>query len=418
MGMHDIQHAARGSAAIFSAAAPLIALLVCLIALAACSASPPNGAQGDSDGSSQEASVNIDYGNVHEIYFAGGCFWGIEEYFSRIPGVADVQVGYANGTTEDPSYEQVCTGTTGYAETARIAYDPSIVSLETLTRQFFKVIDPTSVNRQHNDVGSQYRTGVYYTDEADLPVLQEVFDEVQSGYDAPLATELQPLATFALAEDYHQDYLRKNPNGYCPIDFSTLDNVKLERGEDGGTCAVDDSGQMCGTPAADGNAVTEGDPAGVSVDASRYSKPSDQELRSALSDVQYRVTQQAGTEAPYTGAYLKTDDPGLYVDVATGEPLFSSDDKYDAGTGWPAFTKPIAPEVIVTSQDTSHGMVRTEVRSRVGNSHLGHVFNDGPAGAGGLHYCIDSAALRFIPYAEMDDQGYSAFKEACSAHGE
>ena len=307
---------------------------------------------------------------LREIYYAGGCFWGVESYFSQIPGVESVTVGYANGYTENPTYEQVCGGNTGYAETAHVVYDPDRVSLQTLTEHFFAIIDPLSLNRQGNDRGSQYRSGIYYADENDRETLQAVWDGQQKKYAQPVQTELEPLRCYYLAEDYHQQYLAKNPGGYCHIDFSSLADF------------------------------------GQRIDPGRYAKPPQDKLRSMLTEEQYRVTQQGGTEYPYTGEYDSLFEPGIYVDVVTGEPLFLSADKFDSGCGWPSFSKPIDAAVVVESQDDSFGMHRTEVRSRVGDSHLGHVFPDGPAEKGGMRYCINSASLRFIPYSEMEKEGY------------
>lgn len=311
---------------------------------------------------------------LREIYFAGGCFWGVEAYFAQIPGVEDVTVGYANGTTENPTYQQVCSGETGHAETAHVLYDPHKVSLKTLAEHFFRIINPLSVNQQGNDVGSQYRTGIFYTDPADRKLLEGVWDAEQEKYSVPLATQLLPLSNYYLAEEYHQDYLKKNPGGYCHIDFSSLEDVT----------------QL--------------------VDPADYTKPSQEELRAKLTDEQYRVTQQGETEFAFTGAYDHLFEPGIYVDVATGEPLFLSTDKFDSGCGWPSFSKPIAPEVVVEYADNSLGLSRTEVRSRVGDSHLGHVFEDGPRDQGGLRYCINSASLRFIPYSDMEREGYGNLK--------
>ena len=311
-----------------------------------------------------------DASRLREIYFAGGCFWGVESYFSQVPGVRSATVGYANGDTANPSYQEVCTGKTGHAETVHLVYDPDQVSLQTLTEHFFLIINPLTLNRQGNDSGSQYRSGVYYTDESDLELLQQVRDAEQEKYTAPIQTELLPLRCYYLAEDYHQDYLEKNPGGYCHIDFSSLaDFPRLEQ-------------------------------------SSAYSRPSDQEIRSMLTEEQYRVTQENATERPFSGEYDQLFEPGIYVDVVTGEPLFLSADKYDAGCGWPSFSRPIDAEAVVESSDTSYGMNRTEVRSRVGDSHLGHVFSDGPAALGGMRYCINSASLRFVPYAEMEKEGY------------
>lgn len=321
------------------------------------------------------------------IYLAGGCFWGVEEYFSRIPGVHNATSGYANGTTDNPRYEEVCSGATGYTETVRVDYDSSIVGLKTLARQFFKIIDPTSVNKQGNDRGSQYRSGVYYVDEADKSVLQSVFDETAKTTRGKIVTELLPLQNFFPAEEYHQDYLEKNPNGYCHIDFSSLNDIETEA------------------------------PQAPPVDLSKYHKPTDEELRMLLTPGQYDVTQNAATEAPFANDYFSNHKAGIYVDIVTGEPLFSSTDKYDSGCGWPSFTRPIDPEVSVEYEDMSHGMIRTEVRSRVGDSHLGHVFGDGPSEKGGLRYCINSHSLRFIAYENMVEEGYGEFMPLCMTYG-
>lgn len=332
--------------------------------------------------------VEIDENNLREIYFAGGCFWGIGAYFSLVPGVADTTSGYANGTTENPTYEEVCFGNTGYAETVRVRYDPDAVSLQTLAEHYFGLIDPVSVNRQGHDNGTQYRTGIYYpdgTDETDITTLQAVMDAEATEIGKELAVEFQPLTCFYEAEERHQNYLDNNPTGYCHVDFSGL------------RAFVDDSESGEGS-------------ASGSLDPSAYEKPTDEELRNQLTSEQYDVTQNAATERPFTGEYYDNVEPGIYVDVATGEPLFSSTDQYDAGCGWPSFTKPIDPDVIVEREDGSYGMIRTEVSSRVGDSHLGHVFSDGPAEEGGLRYCINSASLRFVPLNDMDAEGYGDLK--------
>ncbi len=328
--------------------------------------------------------VSMDLSNTKEIYLAGGCFWGIEEYFSRIPGVLDTVSGYANGTTADPSYQDVCSGKTGHAETVRVVYDPRQVSLKTLIGQYFKVIDPTVLNRQGNDAGTQYRTGIFYTDEEDLKIIQEVYDSQKSLYEDEIVTELKPLTYFYEAEEYHQDYLVKNPGGYCHVDFSTLNDL-------------DDDGI---------------------VDPDDYSRPDDETIRSLLTDIQYSVTQHNATEPAFGNEFYDNRRPGIYVDIVTGEPLFSSADQYDSGCGWPAFTRPIAPETVLEYTDKSYGMIRTEVRSRVGDSHLGHVFEDGPQEKGGLRYCINSASLRFIPYEQMEGEGYGEYMQFCDTYNE
>lgn len=308
--------------------------------------------------------------NMKEIYFAGGCFWGTEKVFKSVPGVVETTVGYANGHTENPTYQEVCTDTTGHRETVKVEYDPEVISLEKLTRVYFLVIDPTVENRQGNDRGTQYQTGVYYSDPADLEILTAVFDEQRLQYD-PFCVELEPLDGFWTAEEYHQDYLEKNPGGYCHITQVEMEAVEALLAEDDGE--------------------------------------TEEELRERIGDLAYEVTQNAATEYAFTGEYDHFFEPGIYVDIVSGEPLFLSTDKYDSGCGWPAFTRPIDESAVVYNTDTTHGMIRTEVRSQGADSHLGHVFNDGPVEAGGQRYCINSAALRFIPLSEMEAEGYGEF---------
>jgi len=309
-----------------------------------------------------------DMGLLKEIYLAGGCFWGLEAYMARVPGVYDAESGYANGNTENPSYEDLIYRQSGHAETVRVQYDPNTVSLTTLLKYYFKVIDPTSLNKQGNDRGIQYRTGIYYTDPAELPVIQTEISDVQNKYTKPVVVEVKPLLQYFKAEEYHQDYLEKNPDGYCHIDL---------------------------------NLVTE-----PVIDSMKYPKPSDAALREKLTEIQYRVTQLNDTERAFSNEFWDNHRQGLYVDVATGEPLFTSIDKYDSGCGWPSFTKPISQEVVTYREDRSFNMIRVEVRSRSGNSHLGHVFDDGPADKGGKRFCINSAAIAFIPLEDMDALGY------------
>ena len=302
-----------------------------------------------------------------EIYLAGGCFWGLEDYFSRIEGVKKTTVGYANGQVESTNYQLI--HQTDHAETVHLIYDEKRISLREILLYYFRVIDPLSVNKQGNDVGRQYRTGVYYTDEGDKAVIEQVFAEQEKQLGQKIAVELEPLRHYVLAEDYHQDYLKKNPDGYCHIN-------------------VNDAYQPL-------------------VDPGQYEKPTDAELKEQLTQEQYQVTQHSATERPFHNAYNATFEEGIYVDVTTGEPLFFAGDKFESGCGWPSFSRPIAREVLRYYEDKSHGMERIEVRSRSGNAHLGHVFTDGPETAGGLRYCINSAALRFIPKEKMEAEGYA-----------
>lgn len=312
--------------------------------------------------------------NTQEIYLAGGCFWGLEAYFQRINGVLDAQSGYANGHTENPSYEAVCTQQTGHAETVRVLYDADTVSLDDILRHFFRVIDPTSINRQGNDIGTQYRSGIYFTTPEQQAIAQAACTREQAYYREPLAVEVLPLTQFYLAEDYHQDYLDKNPNGYCHIDLAQA-RVPL---------------------------------------APDFVKPDADSLRAQLTPEQYRITQENGTERPFSHEYDHLFAAGIYVDVVSGAPLFSSDAKFDSGCGWPSFLRPIEAACTTLLPDYSHGMQRVEVRSRLADSHLGHVFPDVPAELGGLRYCINGASLRFIPRDEMVAQGYGAWLDFVS----
>lgn len=305
------------------------------------------------------------------IYFAGGCFWGVQAYFQRIQGVIETKVGYANGSTENPTYEDVCRRDTGHAETVEVIYDDNVLNLNDLMKYFFRIIEPTSLNRQGNDVGVQYRTGVYFIDLKDEKIIADAIAAEQQKYALPIVVENLPLQRFDLAEDYHQGYLDKNPQGYCHID------VRL---------------------------------ANFPIYHANFTKPSDEKLREMLTDEQYYVTQQNGTERPFSHEYDRLFARGLYVDIVSGEPLFSSRDKFDSGCGWAAFSQPVSPDALVQHLDLTHGMRRVEVRSGMANSHLGHVFPDGQPERGGLRYCINGASLRFVPFDEMDEQGYGAWK--------
>ncbi len=313
------------------------------------------------------------------IYFAGGCFWGTEYFFQQVRGVSGTEVGYANGNTKNPTYEEVVRHNTGFAETVKVTYDPRQVDLNLLLDLYFKAIDPTSLNRQGNDIGTQYRTGIYYTHEDQLPWIQAAVKTVSGYYDKPVVVEVLPLKNFYTAEEYHQDYLVKNPNGYCHISPALFEFAR------------------------------KANEAKKQAETTAYEKPDDATLRKVLSREQYAVTQQNATEKPFENEYWNEFREGIYVDVTTGEPLFVSTDKFESGCGWPSFSKPIDEALIDEKSDNSFGMRRTEVRSKAGDAHLGHVFNDGPKDRGGLRYCINSASLRFIPKEEMEQEGYGRY---------
>ena len=309
------------------------------------------------------------------LYFAGGCFWGTEHFFKQIRGVISTEVGYANGTLQHaPSYEEVCSGNTGFAETVKIVYNPQVVDLKLLLELYFKTIDPTSLNKQGNDVGDQYRTGIYYTDAGVKTTIDEAIAALAKNYKKPIVVEVSPLKNFYQAEEYHQDYLDKNPRGYCHIPTKLFEVARKANPE-----------------------------------PIKFKKPTEAELRSRLSKEQYAVTQQNATETPFANEYWDEQREGIYVDITTGEPLFSSLDKFQSGCGWPSFAKPIDKKLIEEKEDKSYHMTRTEVRSKLGDAHLGHVFDDGPKQLGGLRYCINSASLRFIPKEDMQKEGYGEY---------
>lgn len=318
--------------------------------------------------------------NLKTIYLAGGCFWGMQKLMDSLKGVVSTQVGYANGNKEIiPDYKLVCAGNTGYKETVKIDYDPQIIPLENILKAYFYVIDPTVENKQGNDSGTQYQTGVYYTDEADLPAINAAAEEVRQNQSV-FKVEIKPLEVFYPAEEYHQKYLQKNPGGYCHISGGEIS-----------ACAAKFGGKE-------------------EVKA-EYSKPSQAHIKKKLSPEEYAVTQEAATEPPFKNKYWNFEGKGLYVDVVTGEPLFTSMQKYKSPSGWPSFSAPINANAVVFKQDNSHGMQRTEVRSKIGGSHLGHVFEGDIHSPTGTRYCMNSAALRFIPYEELDLAGYGEFKE-------
>ncbi len=301
-----------------------------------------------------------------EIYLAGGCFWGTDHLFSLVDGVISTEAGYANSRVPHPTYEMVCSGRTGAAETVKVVYDPDMIGLSELLAIYFRSIDPLSLNRQGGDVGTQYRTGIYYVDENDIEVIEAVVATIQRRHTEPVVVEVGPLVNFYPAELYHQEYLYKNPGGYCHVDPALFTEVRSRK-------AV---------------------------------KKDKEELRKRLSPLQWEVTQNGATERPFVNEYDHEFRPGIYVDITDGTPLFVSSRKYNSGCGWPAFSRPIDPSLISEHTDTSYGRVRTEVRSASSGSHLGHVFPDGPAEDGGLRYCINSAALRFVPREDMAAEGY------------
>jgi len=329
-------------------------------------------------------------GGQAQATFAGGCFWCMEPPFENLDGVTEVVTGYTGGDVPNPTYEQVLTGRTGHLEAVQITYNPQKISYQELLDVYWRQIDPTDAGGSFVDRGEQYTSAIFYHDRDQRKAAQQSKTQLASSgrFDEPIVTEIRPYDVFYLAEDYHQDYFKKQTERY--------QNYKKGSGREEILPEI-----WGATPTPDSEA--ESGPNETS-----YQVPSQSVLKNTLTDLQYTVTQKNGTEPAFNNAYWDNKEAGIYVDIVSGEPLFSSLDKFKSGTGWPSFTRPIEPDAVVEVKDTSLGMTRTEVRSAIADSHLGHVFQDGPAPTG-LRYCINSAALQFIPLDQLEQEGYGQY---------
>ncbi|MCM3792255.1 peptide-methionine (S)-S-oxide reductase MsrA [Priestia megaterium] len=305
--------------------------------------------------------------------FAGGCFWCMVKPFDEQPGIIKVVSGYTGGHKENPTYKEVCSETTGHYEAVQITFDPEVFPYEKLLELYWPQIDPTDAGGQFADRGDSYRTAIFYHNEHQKELAEESKQQLEASgrFSEPIATQILPAKPFYEAEEYHQGYYKKNKFRYAMYRRgSGRDRFIKENWKDFGR---------------------------------------DEQLKTTLTPIQYEVTQNDATEPPFSNEFWDHTEDGIYVDIVSGEPLFSSTDKYDAGCGWPSFTKAINKDEVKENMDVSHNMVRTEVRSKTANSHLGHLFDDGPQDAGGLRYCINSAALRFVPKEDLEKEGYGEY---------
>jgi peptide methionine sulfoxide reductase msrA/msrB len=358
-------------------------ILAALACAAACGAG--ESARADAHASAAKPAPS---GRTEVAILAGGCFWCTESAFDGLPGVIEAVSGYTGGDKPNPTYEQVSAGGTGHYESVEVRFDPTKITYAQILDVFWRQIDPTDAGGQFADRGDQYRAAIFCTDERQRKIAEasKSFLEKSGWFDKPIATQILPAKPFYRAEEYHQDYHDKHPAEFKAYEWGS---------GRGPFITTFWKGKPPIGPAADAKPVA-------------WVKPSDAELRARLTPLQYEVTQHEATEPAFDNAYWNNHEPGIYVDVASGEPLFSSKDKYDSGTGWPSFSKPLETANIVERPLGAIAYEGAELKSRMGESHLGHVFPDGPKPTG-MRYCIDSASLRFVPASELEAEGYGQY---------